>query len=255
MSALPLYCLYARWSGLPRPQISQRLGIYDVTDRKISGTPRIWIHAVSVGEVNVASAIINALKNIMPQCGIVVSTTTVHGYTVAQNKLAGQARCLFAPVDFILSVRNALAAIKPDILVCLETEIWPNWLMTANRMDVRTALINGRVSERSIQRYLKIRPLMKEIFSHMDAFSMIHTEDAERIRRLGAPECKVSVNGNAKYDLLAESADTVAIRRMTSLFRVSPDQPVLVAGSTRGNEGERVLEQPVLAFHASCGHR
>lgn len=241
VSAFPLYCLYAKWSGQPRPRISQRLGIYDATAGRISGSPRIWIHAVSVGEVNVAGAIIKALKEMMPRCGIVVSTTTAHGYAAAVNKLGGQASCLYAPVDFILSVRKALSAIKPDILVCLETEIWPNWLMSAHRMGIRTALINGRLSDRSIQRYLKIRPLVKEIFSCLDALSMIHEEDAERVRRLGAPARRVMVNGNAKYDLLAASTEPSTAEAMKKLFRVSHGQPVLVAGSTRGIEGDLIL--------------
>jgi 3-deoxy-D-manno-octulosonic-acid transferase len=221
--------------------MSQRLGIYGAHARAISGTPRIWIHAVSVGEVTVAGAIIQALKKRMPHCVIILSTTTAHGQAVAVEKLAAQAVCLYAPIDFILSVQNALSVLKPDILVCLETEIWPNWLMAAHRMGIKTALINGRLSVRSIKRYRKIRPLMKEIFTTLDAFSMIHAEDAKRIQQLGAPLQNISVGGNAKYDLLRAATETATADAMKKLYRVTPDQPVLVAGSTRGAEGDLVL--------------
>lgn len=205
------------------------------------GSPRIWIHAVSVGEVNVAGAVIQALKQIMPHCAVILSTTTAHGQAVAVEKLGGQAVCVYAPLDFILSVQHAFSVLKPDIFVCLETEIWPNWLMTAHRMGIKTALVNGRLSVRSIHRYLKIRPLMKEILAKMDVFSMIHAEDAKRIHLLGAPAQNISVGGNAKYELLRTTTEAATAEAMKKRYRIQPDQPVLVAGSTRGAEGGIVL--------------
>jgi 3-deoxy-D-manno-octulosonic-acid transferase len=241
-SVLPFYCAYSLISARSGAPISERLGLYDKRLRELSGMPRIWIHAVSVGEVNVAGALIQAVKGLMPDCAIFLSTTTKHGHRVAIEKFGREVECLFAPVDFILSVKKAINRIKPDIIVFLETEIWPNWLMQAQKGGIKTALVNGRLSNRSIGGYLKIRPLIKEIFSGMSAFSMIHEADAHRIKQLGAPPERVSVAGNAKYDLLT-TLPTLSLRdQLTALFRVESNQPVIVAGSTRGSEALAVLE-------------
>jgi len=102
------------------------------------------MHAVSVGEVTSAIAIIKSLKVLMPDCAVILSTTTEHGQAFAKNKLsAGNRRpiatCIYAPVDFILSARKALFLLKPDVLVCLETEIWPNWLVEAHRLGIQNS--------------------------------------------------------------------------------------------------------------------
>jgi 3-deoxy-D-manno-octulosonic-acid transferase len=250
VTALPFYWIYSRLFSKQGVPIAQRLGVYDQTLRHLSGSPRIWIHAVSVGEVNVAGAVICELKQLMPGCGIVLSSTTSHGYAAAIEKLGREVVCIFSPFDFILSTQKALSAVKPDILVCLETEIWPNWLMTAQRMGIRTALINGRLSVRSIRGYLKIRPLMKATLAGMDAFSMIHADDARRIELLGAQPKKVTVGGNAKYDSLFDQTVTVTREKMAKLYGVEPEQPVIVAGSTRGIEGKVVLA----AFQKTFAH-
>lgn len=248
VTALPFYWIYSRCFGGRSVSLAQRLGVYDQTLRNLPGSPRIWIHAVSVGEINVAGAVIHGLKQLIPGCGILLSTSTPHGHAAALEKLGRAAECIFAPIDFILSVQKALRIVKPDILVCLETELWPNWLMSAHRMGIRTALINGRLSVRSIRGYLKVRPLMRATFSGMDAFSMIHEEDARRIELLGAPSGKVTVGGNAKYDFLFDDNATATPEKMAALYGVAPDQPVMVAGSTRGVEGKVVLE----AFRSVC---
>jgi 3-deoxy-D-manno-octulosonic-acid transferase len=242
VAALPFYWVHSQLFGRRGVSLSQRLGVYDQTLRHLSGFPRIWIHAVSVGEINVAGAVIYELKQLMPGCGIVLSTSTPHGHAAALEKLGREAICIFAPVDFILSVQKALTTVKPDILVCLETEIWPNWLMSAQRMGIKTALINGRLSVRSIGGYLKIRPLMKATLAGMDAFSMIHAEDAHRIELLGASSKKVTVGGNAKYDFLFDHTVSATSEKMAKLYNAPPGQPVIVAGSTRGIEGKVVLE-------------
>lgn len=205
---LPPFWLYTLITGRNRESIKQRLGLYtNQIVSGISGSPRIWIHAVSVGEVNVAVAIIHSLNCLMPHCAIVLSTTTRHGQIFARDKLGSNVTCIYAPVDFLISVRKALSTIKPDILVCLETEIWPNWLIEAHRMGIKTALVNGRISVRTINRYLMVRPLIRKTLKHVDAFSMISKEDKNRIRMIGAPEERVEINGNAKYDLLLYQAE------------------------------------------------
>jgi len=205
------------------------------------------MHAVSVGEVNSAIAIIESLKALMPDCAVILSTTTEHGQAFAKNKLnAGDrqpmATCIYAPVDFILATRKALSILKPDVLVCLETEIWPNWLVEAHRLGIKTALVNGRISVRTIKGYLKIRPLMKATLNLVDAFSMINEADAHRIEMIGAPGERIEINGNAKYDLLLNQADARIKTRMESIYNINEDKPVFVAGSTRRSEEKIILD-------------
>jgi len=244
----PLFWLYSRITGRYREGLSQRLGLYpDNLVAGICGSPRIWIHAASVGEISVALPIIESLTALLPDCAIILSTTTGPGQAFAQNmlqtgKFRSKATCLYAPVDFIVSARKALAALKPDILVCLETEIWPNWLASAHKMGIKTALINGRISVHSIKGYLKIRPLMKETLQYVDAFSMIRAADAQRLKMIGAPQDKIEINGNAKYDLLLHQADASLKTKMEALYNLNKDEPVFVAGSTRGAEGKIILD-------------
>ena len=239
----PPFWLYSRITGRYRDGIHQRLGFYPKSVvYRISGSPKVWLHAASVGEVSAAVAIIESLKRLIPHCAIILSTTTEHGQTSARDKLQSKATCVYAPIDFIVSVRKALSTIRPDILVCLETEIWPNWLFEARRMGVRLALVNGRISVRSIKGYLKIRCLIREALRQVESFSMIREADAQRLMMLGVPREKIVVNGNAKFDLLLPMADASIKGEIEKFYNLNGNIPVFVAGSTRGSEHEIVVD-------------
>jgi len=243
--ALPYALLYTKLTGRYRRSISQRIGMYPPTLKPPTGSPRIWFHAVSMGEVIAAVPIIEALQALAPRCALILSTTTEHGQALAKARLPSGVVCMYAPIDFILSVASALRHMKPDLLVCLETELWPNWLMAAHRMGIKTAIVNGRISARAIKRYRMIRPLMKEVLGSMNVFSMIQEIDAERIREMGAQPEKIRVNGNAKYDLLLRRSDSRRpdpVRYWRQVFGIRENEPVLVAGSTRHSEEEIILD-------------
>jgi 3-deoxy-D-manno-octulosonic-acid transferase len=239
---LPPFWFYTRLTGRFGDGLGQRLGFYPKSlVNAISGSPRIWIHAASVGEVTGALAIIESLTRLMPDCAIILSTTTIHGQSWARERFGPEITCIYAPLDFILSVRKALSAVKPDILVCLETEIWPNWLFAAHRMGAKIAMVNGRISGRSIKGYLKIRFLIQEALDQIEAFSMIREEDARRLMMLGVPKKKIETNGNAKYDLLLRQAVPSLKGKNEKLYNLKGNESVLVAGSTRGSEHEIVV--------------
>ena len=239
----PAVGLYTCMTGKHRESFGQRLGLYpNAINRFMSGKPRIWLHAASVGEVGAAVAVMEALVHKMPDCALILSTTTEHGQAFARKRVGPETPCVYAPVDFIGSVRKALSTINPDVLVLLETEIWPNWLIQARRMGIKTAIVNGRISVRSIKGYLKARSIIRETLNHVDAFSMIHHSDAQRIRRIGAAPDRIFVNGNAKYDLLIRRADPSLPDTMARLYNLDRGQPVFVAGSIRGPEEEIILE-------------
>ena len=199
------------------------------------------MHASSLGEVKVAEAIIEDLLRRSPGCEMILSTTTEHGNALAREKFR-ELPVVYAPIDFIIPVRKALSIVRPDVMAFLETEIWPTWLIEAHRKGIQTALVNGRVSTRSIQKYLKFKFFFREVLRNVSAFSMIKGEDADRIVEMGADSEKVEVHGNAKYDLLAREARPDLENRARKKLNLRPSQPVFIAGSTRAGEEEIVLD-------------
>jgi 3-deoxy-D-manno-octulosonic-acid transferase len=243
LSCFPPFWIYTRLSRRHGEYLRERLGyIPPDIPAVLSGWPRIWIHAVSLGEIKVAAAIIKALRQILPDCSVMVSTNTKHGRELAVENFGEGIPVVYAPIDFIGSVRMALSRARPDVLVFLETEIWPAWLTEARRMGIKIALVNGRISARSIGGYLKFRHFFREVLRSVDAFSMILEEDGARIRSMGADSKKVLINGNAKYDLLVSLADPAVEAEMRQILNLKPSQPVFIAGSTRGGEETMVLD-------------
>ncbi|MCF8146242.1 MAG: 3-deoxy-D-manno-octulosonic acid transferase [Deltaproteobacteria bacterium] len=246
---LPFFLIYTGVTGRYRRHFKERLGLLSRQAHPgPGGGPTIWIHAVSLGEVTVAESIIGALREIMPECAIIISTTTEHGRALAEERFKIDIPVVYAPVDFAGCVRSALCRVRPDVMVFLETEIWPAWLSEARRLDIPTALINGRISVRSINGYRKLRPFFKDVLRKVDAFSMISKEDAARIRSLGAPARHIAVNGNAKYDLLARVPDAHLETEMRQTLDLDASHQVIVAGSTRQGEEEILLDAYVKAL-------
>jgi 3-deoxy-D-manno-octulosonic-acid transferase len=195
-----------------------------------------------LGEVKVADPIVDSVKKLIPGCSVLLSATTDHGVDLAKETFGEGTPVLYAPIDTIFSVRMALSRLRPDVLVFLETEIWPAWLVEARRMGIKTALINGRISVRSIGGYLKLKPFFRRILRNLDALSMISQEDADRIIAMGAEPHKILINGNAKYDLLATQADPTVEKNMRQILNLKPSDTVFVAGSTREGEESMVLD-------------
>lgn len=243
LSCFPPFWIYSRLSGRYRRGLKERMGYIPRTAaHAFKGIPRIWIHAVSLGEVKVAAPIIESLRTLLPGCSIIVSATTDHGIDLARATFGEEIAIVYAPIDMIFSVRKSLSRLRPDVLVFLETEIWPAWISEARRMGIKIALVNGRISVRSIGSYLKLKPFFRSLLKNVDAFSMILQEDADRIKAIGAEPHKVEINGNAKYDLLATQATPGMEKEMRQILNLETSHPVFVAGSTRGGEENIVLD-------------
>jgi 3-deoxy-D-manno-octulosonic-acid transferase len=240
---LPIAAVYSGITGRYRKGVLERFGIFRSRAGLCSeGKPRIWIHAASLGEVNVALTLIKAVRSIIPQSSFVLSTMTPHGRESAQGKAGPDTRVIYAPVDFIGCVRPALNAVDPDVLVFVETEIWPAWLFEAKRRGIPTALVNGRISPRSLVSYMRLRLFFKTVLARLDRLSMIGEPDAERIIAIGADPEKVEINGNAKYDALAGMAEPDLEIGTRYALGLAPGTRVIVAGSTRGGEEEQILD-------------
>jgi 3-deoxy-D-manno-octulosonic-acid transferase len=240
LSGFPFVWTYAQLTGRFSKGWRERLGFFP---RALADGPdgSIWIHASSLGEVKVAGSIMAHLKSLAPANRVILSVTTDHGY--ASARAAEQSGpVVYAPLDFFFSVRRALSIARPKVMVFLETELWPAWIIEAHRKGIKCALVNGRISPRSIQRYRKFLPFFREVLANLDVCSMITEQDGDRILAMGADPGKVEIHGNAKYDLLSRQADPSAVLEMRRLLSLTASVPVLVAGSTREGEEEMVLD-------------
>jgi 3-deoxy-D-manno-octulosonic-acid transferase len=200
------------------------------------GAPRFWIHAASVGEVEAVRPVALGLMREYPDAVVVVTTMTSAGRAAAVRRIPGAAACRLAPLDCALSVRSFLAAVSPQIVVIAETEIWPNYLIEAARSGAKVAVVNGRISARSMRRYRYIRPLIAEALAHTDLVLAQTGDDADRFCALGAPFARVAVTGNTKFDL---GGDAPPLR--SALVQFCAGRPVLVAGSTAPGEERMIL--------------
>jgi 3-deoxy-D-manno-octulosonic-acid transferase len=198
----------------------------------------IWVHAVSVGEVSVARNLLEALKNRLPGIPVGLSATTAAGLDAAR-RLAGPGIEVFSfPLDLAGPVEKALTAVRPGLIVLVETELWPLLLERARTRDVPIALVNGRISDRSFRRYLILRRWFSRILGNVSLFAMQTREDADRIARLGAQQGRILVTGNIKYDISPAPPFADAAR----LTAAAAGRPILVAASTSEGEEQIVLE-------------
>ncbi len=242
-ACFPAVWIYTRVTGKYSENFGERLGLVPVgVLDNLSRHPRIWIHAVSLGEVKVAASIINALRRARPDCAFIVSTITESGRNMAGKTFGPEIPVIYAPIDFIGSVRSSLSRIRPDVMVFLETEIWPAWLHQAHKMGIKIVLINGRISLKSIKGYLRMRFFFRAVLKNFDTFSMIMQGDADRIESMGADPGRIEINGNAKYDLLASIADPAAETEVRRNFNLDEADRVFVVGSTRNGEESMILD-------------
>lgn len=237
------FLLFVTFKGKYRRHLWERFGfIPQGAIEPLNGRPRIWVHAVSLGEVKVANSIIPSLKDILPGCSIILSTSTEHGRALALDLPGSKVPVIYAPIDFFSLVKKALNRIKPDILIFLETEIWPSWIIEAKKSGVKLAMLNGRISGRSIKGYRKVIPFFRMVLSRFDLLSMISEGDRERIIEMGARPETVTVNGNAKYDMLTRGTTHGMNENIRKTLHIPADAPVIVAGSIRSGEEEIILE-------------
>jgi len=225
--------------------LSQRLGF------SLPGLPNlpsnrknaIWVHAVSVGEALSGVALVKRLKETYPDRPIVVSTTTLTGFALAKERMPFADAFLYFPFDWAFSVRRALDAVRPALVLVLETEIWPNFLREANRRNVSVVFVSGRISDRSFARFEKyiarfgfyLRPFLASALRNGSAYLMQTQTDADRIRQLGAPPDRVTVSGNLKYDMSLPEPTPLS-NWLAEECKKKQRWPLIVAGSVVATE-------------------
>jgi 3-deoxy-D-manno-octulosonic-acid transferase len=208
----------------------------------MKGEPRIWVHAVSVGEVSAIHPLIRQFRENFPEGCLMLSTGTESGQKIARERVLEATTTFFFPLDLSFVVRRVIRRMRPNLFILAETEIWPNFLRIAKEEGARTMLVNGRISDRSFNRYRKTRFFWTAVLDQLDAMSMIRVQDGERIVSMGANPVQVFVNGNCKFDQAAFSADSAFREEMKRLLEVEEQDLLFIAGSTHEGEEEAVLQ-------------
>jgi len=217
-----------------------RLGLYRRGFDRGRGSPRIWLHGASAGDLLSLQPMMRELKRRLPGSCIIVTTMTNSGLEMARKKLAEADVVVYAPYDLPGPTRRAVAALRPDLLVLEYTEIWPNLIRAAQKAGVRIALTNGRFNPNKLSRYRALFRAIGNPLRRIDCFLMRSDEEAERVLALGAAPDRVWVTGNTKFDaLVLEPAEgkEQALRAEMGLDAA----PIFMAGSTHEGEEEIVL--------------
>jgi 3-deoxy-D-manno-octulosonic-acid transferase len=219
---------------------SQRLGRYPrQVPADLSACRTVWVHASSVGEVQAAIVLVTTLLSDDSRLRIIVTSTTEQGNRLARSRMPETVSCLMAPFDMPQAVRRAIQILRPDYYICLETELWPVMLVRLKRAKVPALLLNGRLSQRSFDRYRRIRGFMASLLTGFRTVAVISETDGRRYEALGVPAERIQVCGNLKYDMPAQSSDNV---RSTSRRRLCVNsERVLLCGSTHEGEEAQLM--------------
>jgi 3-deoxy-D-manno-octulosonic-acid transferase len=197
----------------------------------------LWLHAVSVGEVNIATQLIRALETRLPNLKIVVSTTTSTGMGELRKRLPSHIEKIYYPIDRRKHVSRALRVINPEAIVLVEAEIWPNFLWSARSRGIPTFLVNARLSDRSFRGYRRFGFLFRQLFGSFAGVGVQNESDRERIIALGAEREAVKVVGNLKFDgaILGERP-SIDVMTLLGQIGVRANDQLIVAGSTHAGE-------------------
>lgn len=198
----------------------------------------VWLHAVSVGEVVAATPLIKALKAEYPELPILVTTTTRTGADQAE-KLGDLIEHRYAPLDFPWAVSLFLQRIRPQALLIMETELWPNWLAACGRKQLPAIVLNARLSTRSAKRYHRFHGIFGMLSANISHIACQHQDDADRFTDLGISRKKLSVTGSIKFDI--DYDDEVRRQGQALREQLGADRPVWIAASTHEGEDEQLL--------------
>lgn len=229
-----------------RDGLNQRLGM--LTER-VSSKPGIWVHGASVGEVITAKSIIGKIDEEFPEWETFISASTNTGFSVAE-KIFSDKTVLYFPLDLSWITKKVICLTRPCFILLIELELWPNFLVSANKKNIPVIVVNGRISNRSLKAYRTISRISKgfhdSLTNEMNTYCARTELDAQRFRELGIPGNQVFVTGTMKYDNIPNHIDEDDSKSLASLFCIKDDDLVLIGGSTHDGEEEiliRVFER------------
>ena len=243
--ALPFASLMVLWRGIRERNYWQGWRERFGRGAPLAGAaPGLWVHAVSVGEVQAASGLVAALRSGWPALPVVVTSATPTGRARARTAFDASVEVSYAPYDLPGCVRAALRRFRPALLIVMETEIWPNLLQVCTSAGVPVLIASARLSERSAARWARVASLLQPAMSSSVIVAAQSTADARRFESLGVPAAQVHICGNIKFDRGA--APAVRLNGPLLRARYAATRPLWVAGSTHPGE-----EQAVLAAHTA----
>ncbi len=237
-----------RW----RAGLAQRLGFIPP---RSGGKPCVWIHAVSVGEVSASRTLIDAILKEHPEWDLRISTTTDTGQKLAVEQY-GAERCFYFPLDFSGAVRRAFRRVRPDVIVLVELEVWPNFVRVARARNVMVAIMNGRMREKWVRVYRRLGFLLRPLLDPAgpNLFCVQNETYRDRFVRAGFPAGKVRVTGTMKYDAVRMEADSAKLEPVRAALGLAAGERVWIASCTWPGEEEiclrvhKLLQQQVPAL-------
>jgi 3-deoxy-D-manno-octulosonic-acid transferase len=238
----PVFLVYLYWRGVSSPGYRQRIGERFGRCNIRVESPSIWVHAVSVGEVQAAESLVRALREAYPDRPLIMTTMTPTGSERVRSLFGESVAHCYLPYDLPGVVRKFLDAARPALAIILETELWPNLYRECDRRGVPLVLANARISPRSIGRYRFLSSLIADTLSRGVVIAAQSESDAERFRQLGSPAECTHVTGNIKFDF--QVAPGTVERGRAFRLEHAANRPVWIAASTHVDE-----EQTVVAVH------
>ena len=236
--AAPVIGLILAFSKKRRGTFLHRLGFSEFIPRKLSlADGPVWVHALSVGEVLSAVPLAEALGRRFGKSRVVFSASTQTGFQVAWQRLAGRVGGIFFfPYDLGFAVRRVARAVSPGLVVIVESDVWPNFLIRLGKLGIPAILINARLSKRSFRGYRRIAFFAGPMFNRFDAVFVQSEADADRFRKLGVLPEKLRISGNIKFDRSGPVISDAQRQALRGVLHIGADQRILVAGSTHKGE-------------------
>ncbi|MCP5508424.1 MAG: 3-deoxy-D-manno-octulosonic acid transferase [Chlamydiales bacterium] len=228
--------IYQRFRiGKYKESMLQRFGIaFPKIDKK--DRPLVWVHAVSVGETKAVAPVVRKLKKEFNNPIVIVSSTTETGHAEAKRSAACADYHVYLPLDFRWIIRPIIRRIRPDLIILTETDFWWNFLRSAKKLGTKIVLVNGKLSERSVNRFRFLRFFTKRLFSHIDIFCVQSAHYYNRFLSLGIPQERIVVTGNLKFDDEYPKLPPDELNQWKSELGIQKDDKVIVVGSTHDPE-------------------
>jgi 3-deoxy-D-manno-octulosonic-acid transferase len=237
--AIPVILLRLYWRSRAAPEyrhrILERFGYFKFPNKKKG----IWIHAVSLGEVNAAYPLIKSFQLRYPDLAITITTTTITGSKQVKSLFGDSIFHVYLPYDIPHFIRRFLRKVQPQLIIIIETELWPNLLWVSHQQKISLLLLNARISERSARNYSKIQPLTRAMLNYFSIISVQTAIEKQRYISLGVPNEKIIVTGSMKFDMSLPDHFEDTVR---SLKKQIGERPAFIGGSTHENEEMVLLE-------------
>lgn len=202
----------------------------------------IWIHAVSVGETKAVAALAKMLKTKLQNPILVISSTTETGHAEAERSIPSADYHVYLPLDFRWIIKPIVKRLLPDLVILVETDFWYNFLKASKEVGATVAVVNGKISLSSLQRFQRFPDLSRHLFTQLDLCCVQNRIYQERFEQVGMDKEKIKITGNMKFDEIYPQLTGEELSRWKKQLGIAADDPVLVAGSTHDPEEKMILE-------------